>query len=150
MKPAAFAQLPAWWPLLRHGAACFDAGAYWHAHEHWELAWKQHVQLHRHYVKGLIQLTAACYHVQRGKPQAARQLLQLGPMHLYDNHPLSWPFDTAHLITVAAAMARAIERGRPVVPPVLGLVRMMDAWEKDHGFTDDTAIFGTTGSAQKS
>jgi Domain of unknown function (DUF309) len=134
MKQSAYAQLPPWWQLLRRGAECFDAGDYWHAHEHWELAWKNHVTLHRHYVKGLIQLAAACYHVQRGKPLAARQLLHIGPAHLMDNHPLSWPFDTAHLLTVAAALSSAIERGRSVVPPQLGLVRMMDAWEKDHGF----------------
>ncbi len=25
-------------------------------------------------------------------------LLDRGPLHLTDNHPLSWPFDTAHLL----------------------------------------------------
>ncbi len=132
MKPTAYAARPAWWDEVRLGAQCFDDGRYWHAHEHWEQAWKSHLALHRHYLKGLIQFTAACYHVQRARPSAARRLLDLGPAHLYDNHPLSWPFDTAHILTVAAAMGAALDQKRRVVPPALGLVRMMDAWEQEH------------------
>lgn len=132
MKPVAFTTPPAWWDDLRAGARCFDAGMYWHAHEHWEHAWKEQLSAHRHYLKGLIQFTAACYHLQRGKYSAARRLLELGPAHLFENHPLSWPLDTAHLLTVAAAMTAALERNRRVVPPHLGLERMIDAWEKDH------------------
>jgi hypothetical protein len=123
---------PAWWLGLRTGAQEFDACRYWHAHEHWETEWKAHPQLHRHYVKGLIQLAAACHHVQRGGLSAARRLLELGPRHLWENHPLSWPFDTAHLLAVAASMSASLARGQRPRLPALGLTRMMDAWAEDH------------------
>ena len=132
MKPTAFSNPPTWWDDVRAGAVCYDEGQYWHAHEHWERAWKAHLELHRHYLKGLIQFTAVCHHLARGKPRAARALLDRGPMHLADNHPLSWPFDTAHLMIVAAVLARAIDRGGSPRPPKLGLVGMMDAWAADH------------------
>jgi hypothetical protein len=132
MKPAAYQALPAWWDEVLSGARCYDSGAYWQAHEHWERAWKAHLDVHRHYLKGLIQLTAVCHHLAQGKPRAARALLDRGPRHLVDNHPLSWPFDTAHLLTVSAALARAIDRGQVPRPPRLGLVHMMEAWAHDH------------------
>jgi Domain of unknown function (DUF309) len=132
VKPTAFPHPPAWWADVRAGAQCYDDGHYWDAHEHWERAWKAHLDLHRHYLKGLIQLTAVCHHLARGKPRAARALLDRGPMHLADNHPLSWPFDTAHLLTVAAVLARSIDRGGSPRPPKLGLVGMMDAWAAEH------------------
>lgn len=132
MEISARATVPLWWNAVHTGAECFDQGDYWHAHEHWECAWKAHLQLHRHYLKGLIQLTAVCHHLAHGKPLAARKLLDRGPRHLADNHPLSWPFDTAHLLTVTAALAAAIDQGRQPRPPKLGLVKMMDAWAADH------------------
>jgi len=119
---------PAWWAGLVAGAVCFDEGRYWQAHEHWEREWKAHRQLHRHYVKGLIQFAAACHLLAQGKPGPARRLLDLGPTHLLANRPLSWPFDTGHLVTVASAMARSIDLGRKPRPPRLHLERMMSAW----------------------
>lgn len=132
MKPVAYATRPTWWDEVRVGAQCYDDGHYWQAHEHWERAWKAHLSLNRHYLKGLIQFTAVCYHLQRGRLSAARRLLDLGPSHLFENHPLSWPFDTAHLLTVAAAMSAGLDRGHRVIPPTLGLVRMMDSWAQEH------------------
>lgn len=120
--------VPEWLPGLRAGAEHFDAGRFWHAHEDWEREWKAHPGAHRHYLKGLIQLTAACHHLARGKPGAARALLDRYPRHLCENHPLSWPLDTAHLVAVAAALAAALDRGRHPRPPPLRLLRMIDAW----------------------
>jgi hypothetical protein len=122
---------PSWWPGLVAGAAAFDDGCYWDAHEHWEREWKAHPELHRHYVKGLIQFAAACHHLARGKLGAARRLLELGPVHLLANRPLTWPFDTGHLVAVASVMARRLDMGRRPVPPRLHLVRMMSAWAEE-------------------
>jgi hypothetical protein len=123
---------PAWWRGLVAGAACFDEGRYWEAHEHWEREWKAHAQLHRHYVKGLIQFAAACHLLAQGKLGPARRLLDLGPTHLLANRPLSWPFDTGHLVAVASAMARSIDLGRKPRLPRLHLERMMRAWAAEH------------------
>lgn len=119
---------PSWWPGLRAGAVCFDEACFWDAHEHWEREWKAHPELHRHYVKGLIQFAAACHHLAAGKLSAARKLLDMGPVHLLANRPLSWPFDTGHLVTVASVMARRLDMGRRPPAPRLQLVRMMEAW----------------------
>jgi hypothetical protein len=110
------------------GAECFDEAHYWEAHEHWEREWKAHPRLHRHYVKGLIQVAAACHLLAQGRSAPARRLLDLGPAHLLANRPLSWPFDTGHLVAVASAMARSIDLGRRPRLPRLQLARMMRAW----------------------
>lgn len=122
---------PSWWAGLHAGAVCFDDACFWEAHEHWEREWKAHPELHRHYVKGLIQFAAACHHLARGKLGAARRLLELGPVHLLANRPLTWPFDTGHLVAVASVMARRLDMGRRPVPPRLHLVRMMSAWAEE-------------------
>ena len=121
-------QAPPWWDGLAAGAACFDEHEYWDAHEHWEREWKAHPALHRHYVKGLIQFAAALHHLARGRLTPARRLLDLGPTHLLANRPLTWPFDTGHLVAVASALARSIELGRTPRLPRLHLGRMMRAW----------------------
>jgi hypothetical protein len=122
---------PVWWAGLREGAACFDAGRYWHAHEHWEREWRAHGELHRHYVKGLIQIAAACHHVARGAVAPARKLLEQGSHHLLVNRPLCWPFDTGHLLTVAAVMLKTLDQGKRPRIPVLHLQRMMQAWSEE-------------------
>ncbi len=130
--PDADAGLPPWWGGLRAGAACYDAGRYWHAHEAWEEVWHRYRALDRHYFKGLIQFTAACHHLTRARWSAARRLLDLGPAHLVANRPHAWPVDTAHLLVVAAVLAAAIDRGRHPRPPALHLTRMIDHRRGEH------------------
>src|SRR5687768_5239958 len=43
------------WQALRAGAAHFDQGRYWSAHEAWEEVWRAYHGADRHYLKGLIQ-----------------------------------------------------------------------------------------------
>jgi uncharacterized protein len=52
------------------GVALFNNGAFWHAHEEWETAWKatDDPELRRFY-KGIIQTAAALVHWQRGNPR---------------------------------------------------------------------------------
>ncbi|HEY2517531.1 MAG TPA: DUF309 domain-containing protein [Polyangiaceae bacterium] len=58
---------------LARGAALFDAGAYWEAHEAWEGAWRQE---RRPWQQGLIQVAAALYKlVEKKDVEAARRIL---------------------------------------------------------------------------
>lgn len=110
---------------LRDGAALFDRGAWWEAHEVWEHAWRHLHGLPRHYLKGMIQLAAVNWHLARGNRRAARRLLDTAVPHLCGSVPLAWPIDTGHLLTVCSALAARIDRGLPVKPVHLHLVNMI-------------------------
>ncbi len=69
-------------PRLHHGAQLFDAGQPWHAHEVWEEAWKEDRSAQRDAWKGLIQVAAAVYHLQRGNPGPVPALLVRARIHL--------------------------------------------------------------------
>ena len=99
---------------LTRGAECFDRGEWWHAHEAWEDGWRSVSGQHRHYLKGLIQLAAANYHLERGNRRAAQ--------------PLRWPFDTGVLLAVCAAAAARLDSGQTVAAVRPPLQRMLAAW----------------------
>jgi len=53
---------------LGRGAALFNAGHYWHAHEAWEEVWRRHRGSDAHvFFKGLIQLAAAHHQREQGR-----------------------------------------------------------------------------------
>ncbi len=111
---------------LKHGAECFDRGEFWEAHEHWETIWRAYPGHDRDYLKGLIQLAAVNYHLVRGNRRAARRLLDSGVRHLQDSDPLAWPFDTGHLLVVAAALAAKLDAGHALRPVDLRLAAMLE------------------------
>lgn len=53
----------------REGVRLFNAGHYWHAHEQWEICWRQSASTDAEFYKGLIQAAAALVHWQRGNPR---------------------------------------------------------------------------------
>ena len=58
---------------LALGAALFDAGAYWQAHEAWERAWRTE---RYPWQQGLVQVAAALYKlVEKNDVEAARRIL---------------------------------------------------------------------------
>lgn len=112
---------------LRAGAALFDRGSWWEAHEVWEHAWRHLHGPHRHYLKGLIQVAAVNWHLARGNRRAARRLLDTAVPHLWGSAPLSWPIDTGHLLAVCSALAARLDSGATVKPLRLDLTRMITA-----------------------
>lgn len=111
---------------LEAGAALFDRGAYWHAHEVWEAAWRCYAGTDRHYFRGLIQIAAMNFHLQRGNRGAARRLLDSAVRNLHGADPLAWPFDCAHVTVALAALAAAIDGDRAVRPLKLRLRAMLN------------------------
>jgi tetratricopeptide (TPR) repeat protein len=110
---------------LQAGAALFDRGKYWQAHEIWERAWRGYAGSDRHYFRGLIQIAAMNYHLKRGNRSAARRLLDSALRNLHDARPLDWPFDCAHMTIVLAAVAAKLDCGRLVKPVDLNLSAML-------------------------
>ena len=67
---------------LAEGLRLYEAGEYFAAHESWELVWLRTPPPEKAFLQGLIQVTAAFHHVQRGNPQGTRLLLQAALMRL--------------------------------------------------------------------
>ena len=59
---------------LVEGVEHFNAGRFWEAHESWEELWMVAEGEERQFLQGLIQLTAAYHHAQRGTLSGAVRL----------------------------------------------------------------------------
>ncbi len=62
-------------PLAR-GLACYRAGEFFEAHEHWELVWLGQGEPEKSFVQALIQVSAALHHYRRGNRVGAASLLR--------------------------------------------------------------------------
>jgi predicted metal-dependent hydrolase len=67
---------------LADGLRLYEAGEFFAAHESWELVWHRTTQPEKGFLQGLIQITAAFHHAQRGNPKGTRLLLQAALMRL--------------------------------------------------------------------
>ena len=67
---------------LRRGAALYQAGRYWEAHEVWEDRWRVAAGGERHLLQGLIQVAAAALQARAGKWQGATRLAARAEAHL--------------------------------------------------------------------
>ena len=67
---------------LRRGAALYDAGDYWEAHEIWEDRWRVAAGAERHLLQGLIQAAAAALQARAGKWAGAGRLVERAEGHL--------------------------------------------------------------------
>ncbi len=64
---------------LGEGAAHFNAGRFFEAHEAWEEIWRSTTPEPRELWRGLIQVAVGLYHyVERGNPGPARRVLDRG------------------------------------------------------------------------
>lgn len=64
------------------GLAHFDAEKFFEAHEFWEEIWLVEAEPEKTFLQGLIQITAAFHHHQRGNPDGAQSLLTSGIVKL--------------------------------------------------------------------
>ena len=61
---------------LADGLRCYQAGQFFEAHEHWEAVWLKAAEPDKTFLQGLIQVTAAFHHWQRGNPEGTASLLR--------------------------------------------------------------------------
>ena len=106
---------------ITDGVRLFDRGAYWHAHEAWERAWRLERGADRHYLKGLIQFAAALHHWHRGARSPAARLLRQAHAHLLTHAGARWPFRSEEVLLSVAASARQLQLGAGAPSPQLHL-----------------------------
>ena len=61
---------------LHEGLHCYHSGAFFEAHEHWELVWLAAQEPEKTFLQGLIQVAASFHHFQRGNRAGTISLLQ--------------------------------------------------------------------------
>ena len=61
---------------LAQGLACYRAGEFFEAHEHWEGAWLACAEPEKTFLQALIQVTAAFHHMQRSNYAGTTSLLR--------------------------------------------------------------------------
>jgi uncharacterized protein len=60
------------------GLRCYRDRQFFEAHEHWEAVWLKSSEPEKTFLQGLIQMTAAFHHFQRGNAEGAAALLRQG------------------------------------------------------------------------
>jgi predicted metal-dependent hydrolase len=96
---------------FEQGVEHFNAGRYWEAHESWEKIWLDCRDGLRDFLQGLIQLTAAWYHVRRGNFRGAARLFSAARNRL-DRYPADFcGLDRAAAEERSAEAQRAIAGG---------------------------------------
>ena len=70
---------------LAEGLRRYQEGEFFAAHEAWESVWLEAQEPEKTFLQGLIQVTAAFYHLQRNNPRGTAQLLRaaLGRLDRY-------------------------------------------------------------------
>lgn len=104
------------------GAALFDAGAYWDAHEVWEMRWRVEGDLAaKRFFQGMIQVAAALHklRVQRAPDAAARLFAKA--LDKLGEAPCDLELDLARVRAGVEGCALALAEGRfdPAAVPAL-------------------------------
>lgn len=67
---------------LAHGLACYRAGEFFEAHEHWELVWLELREPEKSFLQALIQVSAAFHHCGKGNLFGTVSLLKRALLRL--------------------------------------------------------------------
>ena len=94
---------------LAQGLRCYRSGAFWDAHEHWEIVWRELPEPEKNFLRALIQMAAAFHHVQQNNTRGAASLLGKALGRLERCPQDFGGVDAARLRGEAAAWARALE-----------------------------------------
>ncbi len=103
-------------PELAAGLACYLSDDYWHAHEHWERAWRRLAPPEAGWVQALILVAAAAHHLRHSRHAPARRLLSRALPRLRTAPevlgPIRLPADAGALVS------SALDRDHLAVPPL--------------------------------
>jgi predicted metal-dependent hydrolase len=92
---------------------CFNRQMYYEAHEVLEKLWLPNRQGPNHlFYKGLIQLTGAFVHLQKGRPRPAASLFKLTRANLQKFPPVHERLDVAAVLNLVENWLQQIESGR--------------------------------------
>jgi predicted metal-dependent hydrolase len=107
---------------LAEGLRRYHAEEFFAAHEAWESLWLVAQEPDKMFLQGLIQVTAAFYHLQRNNPQGTARLLQAALRRL-EPYPASFgAISVAELRNDIREWLKALEAGAPA--PGFGCARI--------------------------
>ena len=92
-------------PRFAEGVAHFNARRFWEAHESWEAIWLEADADVEQFLQGLIQLTAAYHHLQRGTFRGGVRLVDAALRRLSAYPAGFWNLDRAAAEEAAARHA---------------------------------------------
>ncbi len=102
---------------LHEGLRCFHSGAFFEAHEHWELVWLKAQEPEKTFLQGLIQVTASFHHFQRGNCVGTVSLLRSALRRL-EGYPETFAgVAVAPLRAAIGLWLEALETVPPSSPP---------------------------------
>ena len=109
---------------LRQGLLCYETGAFFEAHEHWESVWLQAEEPEKTFLQGLIQVTAALYHFQRSNVVGTVSLLRAALRRLEQYPEVFAGIEVAPLRAEICAWIDAFEAVPPSHPPAVPHIRV--------------------------
>jgi predicted metal-dependent hydrolase len=98
---------------LATGLTCYRKGEFFEAHEHWEAVWLAQGEPLKSFLQAVIQITAACHHVQRGNQAGAISLLTRSLRRLESSPAQFGGLDVQQLRADIAIALRQLDRGDP-------------------------------------
>ena len=105
---------------FEEGLAHFNAKKFFEAHEFWEEIWLVESEPEKTFLQGLIQITAAFHHRQRGNPEGVELLLAAGIVKLLrfpaDHHGLAIGEFRENAKRWARAVGSADDLGESALP----------------------------------
>lgn len=100
---------------FQRGAALFNAGEFFDAHEVWEDVWRAAPAEEKKFLQGLIQVAVALHHHSRGNLAGARSLLARAQRNLSGYPDSHGGVDLSALRQQLAACEQALAAGLPAV-----------------------------------
>lgn len=110
---------PDWFERFEHGLAEFNQGKYFDCHETLERCWQEQGLLpeaggekmdpHRQWVQGLIQISVAYHHLERGNVKGARKLLRRGYDRIKKFPLITYPLDLGPFEAIVKSTLEGLE-----------------------------------------
>jgi len=124
---------------LAEGLRLYESDEFFAAHEAWESVWLGSQEPVKTFLQGLIQVTAAFYHLQRNNPLGAMLLLQAALRRL-ERYPASFGGISVSLLCHdIRERLQVLETGEPEAQLVAARIRPCQGAGGERGAQDEPA-----------
>jgi len=103
------------------GLRLYNDGRFWHAHEAWEEIWLEADGVESRFYQGLIQVAAACFHIERGNWSGTYKLLHFATANLLPAEPAYLGLDVSQLLERIDLMLEELHAVRHCAKPQFDL-----------------------------
>jgi uncharacterized protein len=112
---------------LYEGRRCYESGAFFEAHEHWELVWLAAREPEKKFLQGLIQVAASFHHYyRRGNCAGTASLLRSASRRLEEYPEQFAGIEVAPLRQAIGLWLQALESDPPSSPPPIPRIELTD------------------------